>query len=164
VHLTGFGLLAAIAIRTAIVLVLVLVGVRLFGRRQLGELNARDLLVVLIIANAVQNAMTSGDGHLGPALVASGTLLALGWSVSLGNYHCPEIEARLMGTPTVLIRRGQVVPGVLKQLKITRDELMAQIRKEGLAEIEDVELAVMEIDGSISVVPREHDSEGGGDA
>ncbi len=75
---SGPAFLAAVAVRTAIVFALLLVGVRLTGKRQTGEMNANDLLLVLVLANAVQNAMTQGNGRLAVALVSSGTLILLG--------------------------------------------------------------------------------------
>src|SRR5581483_4955862 len=98
---SGFPFLAAIAVRTAVVFVLVTLGVRLTGKRQTGEMNVHDLLLVLVIANAVQNAMTKGDGRLSVALVASGTLLLLGWLFARLVDRYPALQAELAGAPAV---------------------------------------------------------------
>src|SRR4051795_2174766 len=102
------GFLAAIAVRTAIVFVVLVIGLRMTGRRQAGELNLHDLLLVLILANAVQNAMTRGDGRLAVALVSSGTLLLLGTLYSTWQFRHPSWEKRMLGAPTVLVEGGRV--------------------------------------------------------
>jgi uncharacterized membrane protein YcaP (DUF421 family) len=86
------NLLTAVAIRTIIVLVALVAGARYFGPRQLGEMHSHDLLMVPLMANAVQNAMTKGDGHLGVALVSSGMLLLAGWLVGVATSRHPALE------------------------------------------------------------------------
>ena len=93
----GVGFLAAIAVRTAIVFVVLVAGLRITGRRQAGELNVHDLLLVLIAANAVQNAMTRGDGRLTVALVSSGTLLLVGSLFAALQSRFPSWERRVAG-------------------------------------------------------------------
>ncbi len=158
----GIGLLSGVVIRTAVVLVVLLIGIRIFGQRQLGEMNLHDLLMVLVMANAVQNAMTKGDGHLAPALASSCTLLVLGWLHAVVTSRRPELERYLVGSPLILVRDGRLAEANLKRASITRDELMAAVRKQGLAELDAVALAVAEVDGSISVVPREQPRAAGG--
>lgn len=148
------GFLAEIALRTAIVFVLLVVGMRGTGKRQAGEMNVHDLLLVLIIANAVQNAMTKGNGHLAVALVSAGTLLAFGWWAATILARNPHWHAGLVGAPTVLVEEGRPLRANLDREGVTEDELMAAVRDQGLPNVSDVRLAILEIDGSISVVPR----------
>src|SRR3954454_15434995 len=101
------GFLAAVAARTAVVFVLLVVGLRLTGRRQAGEQNTHDLLLVLILANAVQNGMTRGDGRLAVALVSSGTLLLLGVLMTAVQSRHPSWERAVVGVPTVLVEEGR---------------------------------------------------------
>jgi len=152
---SGFPFLAAIAVRTAVVFVLVTLGVRLTGKRQTGEMNVHDLLLVLVIANAVQNAMTKGDGRLSVALVASGTLLLLGWLFARLVDRYPALQAELAGVPTVLVQDGRPIRAHLRREGVSETDLMAAVRDQGLADLDHVKLAVLEIDGSISVIPRE---------
>ena len=152
----GVGALVAVAARTAIVLLALVVGMRVLGRRQLGEMNVRDLLLVLVIANAVQNAMTKGDGSITVALTSAGALLLLGWGIAALTFRVPALEPYLKGTPAVLVRDGHLARRNLRRMRISVEELQAEARKQGVEELKDVELAVAEVDGSISIVPREH--------
>lgn len=159
----GPGMLAAIAVRTAIVLLALVVGVRVFGKRHAGEMNVYDLLLVLVTANAVQNAMTKANGHLAVALVSAGTLLALGWLCGALMVRRPEWRARLLGSPTVIVHEGRLVWPNVKREGLTEREVMTELRKRGLTELDGVRLAVLECDGSVSVVPREHTAGEGGE-
>jgi uncharacterized membrane protein YcaP (DUF421 family) len=153
VTIAGVGLLAAVAARTAVVLLVVAVGVRLTGRRQMGGMNAQDLLVLLLVANAVQNPLTSGSGSPLVAVASSGTLILLVWAIGRVFVARPGVERRLMGAPTVLVRAGRVERAAMRAEGIDEDELMAAIRDRGLADPADVRLAVLEMDGAITVVP-----------
>jgi uncharacterized membrane protein YcaP (DUF421 family) len=156
----GIGFLAAIAVRTAIVFVVLVVGLRVTGRRQAGELNVHDLLLVLIAANAVQNAMTRGDGHLLVALVSSGTLLLVGSLFAALQSRFPFWERQVVGVPTVLVESGRLIGRNLRREGLSEGELLAAVRDQGLADLAGVRLAVLETDGSISVIPREQEPEG----
>ena len=161
----GPGMLAAIVLRTAVVLLALVVGVRVFGKRHAGEMNVYDLLLVLMTANAVQNAMTKANGHLAVALVSTGTLLALGWLCSAVTVRWPAVQARLMGAPTVIVHDGRLIWPNLKREGLSERELMSELRKRGVTDLDGVKLAILECDGSMSVVPKEHgggQGEGGG--
>lgn len=147
--------LAAIAARTAIILIALVVGARLFGKRTLGGMNVYDLVLVLALANAVQNAMTKGSGQLAVGIVSGGTLLLLGWLAARLIVRRPDLETRLVGSPTILIQDGQLVLPNLRREGVTEDEVMAAVREYGLANLSEVRLAVLELDGSLSVVPKE---------
>jgi uncharacterized membrane protein YcaP (DUF421 family) len=149
------GVLAAAAVRTAIVFALLVVGIRLTGKRQTGEMNAHDLLVVLIVANAVQNSMTKGNGSLVVALVSSGTLILLGWLLAFTLSRRPDWQAGLVGEPTVIVEDGRMIHPNMRREGVTKDDLMAAVRDQGVAAVANVKLAVLEVDGTISVVPRE---------
>ncbi len=155
-----FGFLAAIAVRTAVIFLVLVVGVRLTGRRQAGELNAHDVLMALLIANAVQNGMTKGDGRLAVALVSAGTLLVLGTLFAAVQSRYPACEKLVAGEPTVLVEGGRLVRANLRREGVTEGDLMAAVRDQGLADLSGVRLAVLEIDGSISVIPRAQQTQG----
>lgn len=152
---SGVFFLTTLAARTAIVLVVLVIGIRLFGKRELGGMNVYDLVLVMALANAVQNAMTRGSGLLTAGLVTSGTLLLLGWLVSRLVTSRPDLEKRLVGSPTILVQDGQLVEPNLRHEGVSLDEIMAAVREYGLADLAQVKLAVLERDGSLSVVPRE---------
>ena len=157
---TGLGFLLASAARTTIVLLALVVGVRIFGKRQIGEMNTQDVLLILIMANAVQNAMTKGSGQLLVAIVSAGALILLGWIIATALYRWPALEPRLMGSPTVIVHNGQLIRHNLRDERLTIDEVLAAVRKQGLADLDDVKIAFLEMDGSISVVPRDRSGEG----
>src|SRR5437588_12555242 len=102
------GLLAAVAVRTAIVLGFLVLLLRLTGKRQAGEMRTHDLVTVLVAANAVQNAMTRGDGRLGVALVSAGTMIFLGWAFATVMGRWPEGRRPFVGAPTVIVEDGRV--------------------------------------------------------
>ena len=149
-----------IAARTIIVLVVLLLGIRVFGKRELSGMNIYDLVVVLAIANAVQNAMTEGSGQLGVGLASGGALLLV--SRLLGDVFVrhPSIEARLVGTPTVIVRDGRLERDHMRREGVTEEEVLRAVRGYGLATLADVELAVLEVNGSLSVVPRDRSRQG----
>jgi uncharacterized membrane protein YcaP (DUF421 family) len=136
----------------AVYLVL-LMGLRLAGKRELGQMTIFDLVVLLLLANAVQNAMVGPDTSLTGGLLAAGALLAMNLIVAQLGIRWPRLRRFVEGSPTVLILHGQVLARHLQREGIDQDELAAALREHGVAEVSQVEMAVLEIDGSISVVP-----------
>jgi uncharacterized membrane protein YcaP (DUF421 family) len=157
---SGLSFLAAIAVRTAVVFLLLMFGLRVSGRRQAGEQNLHDLLLVLFLSNAVQNAMTKGDGRLGVALVSSGTLIVLGWLFASLQSRYPSWERRTVGTPTVIVEGGRVIRRNMRREGVTEQDLMGAVRDQGVADLAGVRLAVLEVDGSISVIRLAPEQEG----
>jgi uncharacterized membrane protein YcaP (DUF421 family) len=146
--------LLVVATRTAVVLASLLFGIRVAGRRHLSEANVHDILVVLLVANAVQNAMTKGSGRLTVALVSAATLLAAGWLTAPAFGRRRLLGQWLGGTPTLLVHDGTVLAENLRKEQLTEDEVATAARKQGLSDLSKVKLAVLETNGSISVVPR----------
>lgn len=155
-------LLTATIARTAIVTLLVIMALRFAGKRHTGESNTFDLMLVLIVANAVQNAMTRGNGALSVALVSAATLIGMAWIWAHTLNRWPIVERRVFGTPRVLAYDGHFVEKNLSQEDVTTDDVLREVREFGLQSVEDVRLAVLEIDGSISIVPRESARQGAG--
>ncbi len=151
-------LLTAIAVRTAIVLGAVGIGLRVINKRHVGEMRAHDILLVLMAANAVQNAMTTGNGRLAVALVSAATLVFVGWFAASVFDWSPFLERRLGGKPAVLVHNGTLLRRNLRRERIAEEEVTAAVRMYGILRLADVRLAVLETNGSISVVPREHDT------
>ncbi len=143
-----------IAGRSLAVYVAVLAGLRLGGRRQLGQLTPFDLVVILLVANAVQNAMVGADTSLAGGLVAAFTLLIVNAVVARLRLRSARIRQLVEGVPVVLVQHGAVVTANLDREGITEAELEAAVREHGgVTAVSDVELAVLETDGSVSVVP-----------
>lgn len=143
----------AVGTRTVIVSLYLILGLRLLGKRQMGQINIYDLALILLVANAVQNAMTEGLGSLGVGVASAGTLLLLGAGFSYLFVRLPRLEQRLIGTPTVIIRDGVLLKENARRENVTHDALMQILREHDLCQISDVRLAVLETDGTLSVIP-----------
>lgn len=145
----------AIIVRAVVVYVALLLGLRLMGKRELGQMTVFDLVVILLIANAVQNAMVGANVSLGGGLVAAGVLLILNRGVSLLRLHSMGWGRLLEGTPTVVIQDGQFLDPALRKEGLERTQVEMAMREHGVDRAEAVRLAVLETDGSISIVPAE---------
>ncbi|HET7486919.1 MAG TPA: YetF domain-containing protein [Acidimicrobiales bacterium] len=144
--------------RTVAVYAAVLVGLRIGGRRELGQLTPFDLVVILLVANAVQNAMVGSDTTLQGGLVAAATLLILNAVVARARLYSPRVRELVEGVPVVLVQEGRVIEANLKKEGITEEELLAAVREHGsVDELSHVAMAVLEADGSVSVVPMSAD-------
>ena len=142
-----------IAARTALVYVGLFAGLRLMGKRELGQMTVFDLIVILLIANAVQNAMTGPDFSVQGGLLAAAVLLVANFFVSLIPLRGRRWGRLLGGTPTVLIQDGRFIDPHLRRERIDREDVEMAMREHGVESVKDVKLAVLETDGSISVVP-----------
>ena len=147
-----WDILLNIALRTTVVYLAVLVGLRLTGKRQLGQLSAFDFVLLLIIANAVQNAMVGPDTSLVGGLVAAGVLLF--WHAVIDRVRrSSRTAARFLGGSAVLlIYRGKILHDHLEREHITSEELLQALREHGVGSIEDVRIAALEPDGAVSVI------------
>lgn len=148
--------LGMIVLRTLGVFFALFIGIRLAGKRELGQMAPFDIIVILVISNAVQNAMVGPDTSLNGGLVAAFTLLIMNWSVNAAGLRWHWLGRRTLGTPTLLISDGAFVEEHLRREGIQKDEVMMALREHGFADVGEVGMAVLEIDGTISVVPR-HD-------
>jgi len=141
-----------VALRTSIVYLALLVGLRLTGTRQLGQMSTFDLVLLLIISNAVQNAMVGPDTSLAGGLVAAGVLIGWHRVIQWWRVRSRGLAKLLAGEGIMLIHSGTLLPEHLARAGITRDELRQALREHGVADAADVMLAVLEPDGAISVV------------
>jgi len=151
-HLTGAWW--EIPLRTAIVYAIVLIGVRLAGKREIGQMTTFDLVLLLLLSNAVQNAMTGPDSSLTGGIEAAATLFVLNVAIVYAAFRLPGVQRGLAGRATLLVNNGHVIRENLNRELITEDELLAALREHGCVSPADVALAVLEVDGSISVVRR----------
>jgi uncharacterized membrane protein YcaP (DUF421 family) len=139
--------------RTALVYVGLLAGLRVAGKRELGQMTVFDLVVVLLIANAVQNAMTGPDFSVQGGLIATAVLLAMNRLIAVFRTHNVAWGRLLEGMPTVLVQDGQFLEPRLRKEGLERSQIEMAIREHGIEDLGQVRLAVLETDGSISVVP-----------
>jgi uncharacterized membrane protein YcaP (DUF421 family) len=142
-----------IVLRTAAIYLIVLIGLRLAGKREIGQMTVFDLVVLLLLANAVQNAMVGPDTSLAGGMLAAVVLLVLNATVARLRLRWPRLRRLVEGTPTLLVLHGEVIPAHLRREGVDQETLEAALREHGVADLGDVEMAVLEIDGSISVVP-----------
>lgn len=143
-----------LVIRAVVVYAALLIALRIFGKREVGQFTLYDLVFVLLVANALQPAMTGPDSSLTGGLVLIAALVIANYAVG----RLDEINAfhRLFApTPSVLIRDGQMVPATLQREGISDDEVEMAIREHGVDDLKDVKLGVLEPDGTISIVPTE---------
>ncbi|EEF57333.1 DUF421 domain-containing protein [Pedosphaera parvula] len=146
-------------LRGGIVYVFLLVLLRVTGKRQVGQLSPFDLILLLVLSNAVQNAMNGGDNSLLAGIISAVTLVGLNYVVGLATYKSKRLEALIEGRPEVLIHNGILFTEVLKRQRLTHHELNAALRGAGCACIEEVHFAILENDGQITVQPKNRSKE-----
>jgi uncharacterized membrane protein YcaP (DUF421 family) len=147
------GSLIVVALRTVAVYFALLVLLRVAGKRELGQMTPFDLVVLLVISNAVQNAMVGPDTSLTAGLLAAALLLAVNHLVDRTAMRFGWLGHRLTGTPTLLVNDGKLIDEHLRREGVDVDEVLQALREHGVASIADVKMAVLEVDGTISVVP-----------
>ncbi|MEY2413605.1 MAG: hypothetical protein QOD84_2211 [Acidobacteriaceae bacterium] len=146
---TGHTLLE-IVMRTATVYAVVLVGVRLSGKREVGQMTPFDLTLLLLISNSVQNAMTGPDTSVAGGVVAATTLLVLNYLVAELSGGNRRFRKLVQGQPSLLVHDGQIISAHMAKEHVSMDELERALREHGISSYHEVALGVLEVDGSIS--------------
>jgi len=144
-----------ILLRTFVVYLTVLTLLRIAGKRELGQMTPFDLVVILVIANAVQNAMTGGDNSVTGGIIAATTLTVTNIAVGRWGNRIPFFRRLVASEPRVLLRDGTPIKEALDEERIDIEELEMAAREHGIADLAEVTAAVLEEDGSISVIPKE---------
>jgi uncharacterized membrane protein YcaP (DUF421 family) len=142
-----------LAARSGAMYLAVLVVLRLFGKREVGQFTLIDLVLIFLLANAVQPAMTGPDTSLTGGLVIIVTLVTLNRVIALARAKVPFVARLVESPPTELARDGAWIPDALKREEVSVDDVTMAIREHGLNDVSEVKLAVLEGDGTISVVP-----------
>ena len=141
-------------VRSSIVYVFLLILIRITGKRQVGQLAPFDLVLLLVLSNAVQNSMNAGDNSLVGGLIAATTLIVLNLGLGYATYRSKRLEALVEGRPQVLIHNGTLYAKTLANARLTHHELNAALRNAGCSGVDEVKYAVLENNGSISVVSK----------
>jgi uncharacterized membrane protein YcaP (DUF421 family) len=141
-------------VRTVAVYAFLLVGLRLAGKRELGQLNPFDLVVLLLLSNTLQNAIIGEDNSLTGGIVGAAFLLALNWVVVRYLYTHPVVAKWLEGDSDVLVKDGALLEHRLKRELITREELEAAARRQGLEGLHHVDSCRLEVGGALTFVPK----------
>jgi uncharacterized membrane protein YcaP (DUF421 family) len=145
-------------VRAMLVYVFMIVILRITGKRQVGQLAPFDLVLLLVLSNAVQNSMNGGDNSVVGGMISALTLVGMNWIVGYATFRSKWIERLIEGRPQVIIRDGHINRDVMRSALLTHHELEAALRRSGCAEVCDVAFAVLETNGQISVRPKEHDA------
>ena len=151
----GTHVLIEIVLRTIAIYLVVLIGVRLSGKREVGQMTPFDLTLLLLISNSVQNAMTGPDNSLLGGIAAAVTLLILNYVVAEVSGTNRRFRKLVQGQPSLLIHDGQVISAHMAKEHVSMDELERSLREHGIQSYHDVALAVLEVDGSISCLKYE---------
>jgi uncharacterized membrane protein YcaP (DUF421 family) len=148
----GGHVLLFIALRTTVIYAVVLLGMRLSGKREVGQMTPFDLTLLLLLSNSVQNAMTGPDTSVLGGIVAAGTLLLLNYLIAELSGGNRRFRKLVQGQPSLLVHDGQLIAAHMAHEHVSMDELHQAMREHGIAGLSDVALAVLEIDGSISLM------------
>jgi uncharacterized membrane protein YcaP (DUF421 family) len=139
-----------IVLRTVVVYLVVLAGVRLSGKREVGQMTPFDLTLLLLISNSVQNAMTGSDSSLIGGIAAALTLLLMNYVIAELSGTNRRFRKMVEGQPSLLIHDGKVITAHMAKEHVSMDELQRSLREHGISSYHEVALAVLEVDGSIS--------------
>jgi uncharacterized membrane protein YcaP (DUF421 family) len=142
--------LLEIALRTAAIYVLVLAGVRLSGKREVGQMTPFDLTLLLLLSNSVQNAMTGSDTSLAGGAVAAVVLLMMNYFVADVSGANRRFRKFIQGEPSMLIHDGELIAAHMAKEHVSLDELQRAMREHGIADFHQVAIGVLEVDGSMS--------------
>jgi uncharacterized membrane protein YcaP (DUF421 family) len=150
VFFPGAHVLLQIVVRTGVIYLLVLLGVRLSGKREVGQMTPFDLTLLLLLSNSVQNAMTGPDTSLMGGAVAAGTLLIFNYFVGEVSGANRRFRRLIQGQPSLLVHDGKVIESHMEKEHVSMDELHRALREHGINGVDQVALSVLEVDGSIS--------------
>ena len=147
----------ALVLRSVVVYGFLLVALRLAGRRELAQMTSFDLVLLLVISNAVQNSINAGDNSLTGGLVSAVTLLVVNWAVGWATYRWRWTERVIQGRPIRIVTDGKIHVGAMRRELLTLSELRSALRKQGVARVSDCARVVLEPDGTLSIL--RHDGE-----
>lgn len=141
-------------LRATVVYFVVLVMVRLSGKRTVGQFTPFDLLVVVLLGTAVQNSLIGEDVSLVGGLILAGTLIAWNWLVGFATARSRTLDRIAEGSPVLLGRDGELFDAVMRRQNISRLDVEEALRDNGLGKVSDAALITLEVDGTITVIPR----------
>ena len=140
-------------LRGLIVYLFLILILRLTGKRQIGQMSPFDLVLLLVLSNAVQNSMNGGDNSVVAGLILSITLVVANWITGYITYRSKTADRLIEGIPQILLHNGKIYERALDNAQLTREELMSALRSEDFSDFKNVRSAILENDGSISVIP-----------
>ena len=141
-------------VRSLVIYVFLVLLLRLTGKRQVGQLAPFDLVLLLVLSNAVQNSMNGGDNSVTGGLISATTLIVINGIIGRLTYKSKSLERLIEGRPDILIHNGKLFTDIMEREKLTHHELNAALRAAGCACIEEVHYAILENTGQITVHPK----------
>ncbi len=141
-------------VRGVIVYAFLILILRITGKRQVGQLAPFDLVLLLVLSNAVQNSMNGGDNSVTGGLISATTLIAVNYSVGLLTFKSKRMEEIIEGRPIVLIHNGKLFEDVMAKAQLTHHELNSALRQAGCDYVAEVHCAILENNGAITVTQR----------
>ncbi len=142
-----------IVAKTVVIYLFLIGGLRLLGKRELGQMTIYDLVLIVVLGNAVQNAMINNDNTLCGGLISATTLLILNRLFNLVIVHWKKAEQVMVGEPVLLLKDGVLNEDAMRKQGVTRDQVFAALREHGFDKPDEAAMAVLEVDGTISVMP-----------
>jgi uncharacterized membrane protein YcaP (DUF421 family) len=139
-------------VRSLVVYVFLLVLFRLMGKREVAQMTVFDLVVLLVLSNVLQNAMIGPDNSVIGGLIGATTIMAINWLVGRLAYSSKWFERTIEGVPTILIHSGHMVEPNMRRAGISHEELLSNLRSQGVFCVDDVRAAVLEPSGKLSVL------------
>ena len=138
-------------LRPVIVYLFLVVFLRIFGKRELAQLNPFDLVVLLSLSNTVQNAMIGDDNSVSGGIIGAFSLLAINWVLAWLLFRSPKVTATLEGSPTTLIRDGVVDEPALNSQTLTHEDLITVLNRNGFNDPAEIKLCILEPNGTFYV-------------
>ena len=147
-----------VILRTAAVYLFLVFAIRFFGKKELSQLSTTDLVFIVLISNAVQNAMVGANSSLSGGIIAASVLFSLNYILKLLMYRFAAFKELIEEKPVILVHNGNLDIEHLRKERITMDELEEAIREHGIESYKNVKLAILEVDGNISVISGEQNN------
>ncbi len=144
-----------LVIRASTIFILLFIMFKIWGKKHLGELTAFDFVILLIMSEAVQNALVDGDKSIPGGLIVIATFMILVSLMNIIAFHSRKAERLLEGSAKVIIREGRIMERVLKKERISLPELLEAIHEQGILHLHDIQLAFLEANGKISVIKKQ---------
>ena len=143
-----------LAIRTIILYAITMIAMKAMGKRQLGQLQPFELVVILVISDLATLSMQNSGVPIVNSIIPIATITVLQISIAILNLKSEKVRRVSCGTPSVVIKNGEILEGEMRRLRMNVNDLLEQMRSKGFFDISEVEYAVMETNGQLSIMPR----------
>lgn len=150
-----FAVVGTIALRITVIYVALLALLRLGGRRELAQLTPADMLLLLLLSEAVSPALTGGQDSIGSGLFGAALLIALAWIIGMFTFRSRKFEALVEGRTIVLVRNGKLDQAQLRGMRITDQQLRTSMHQHGLMRIDQIAVAYIEPSGKVTIIKKD---------